>query len=558
MASTRPLQPGDPRRLGAYELVGRLGEGGQGVVYLARRAEASPGKGPEPDGSAAPFVAIKLLRADLTADPTARTRLMRELAAAKKVADFTARVLDADVIGDRPYIVSEFVDGPSLQRLVAEEGPRTGSALLWLAIATASAVNAIHRADIVHRDLKPHNVLVSRDGPRVIDFGIARALDATSTLTSGVVGTPAYMAPEMLDEADISPKTDIFAWGATIVYAATGTPPFGDRSMSAVINRILHHDPDLSDVPESLRVLIASCLAKDPAARPTAREALDHLHGPSEDTAAVAATPVNVPDGDSEGVREDRPPRDQRQAREDAGPVPVPPSSPPEPLRTPFAPAESPASAPPSTPSRASSRGRRTTLSTRLRQRAVALSAVATAIVIAIPMAFTMAPSKNPPGTGGSGLTAAPTGTAIEERRLLATYEAAAAATRTAPGRPRHHRDRPDRRTRHIGVLCPEHPPVGPGGAGPALGPDQAPVHHHKGLLRRKGVPGLGAGSPSPPTTSPTRRSTRTTRASRSWTAPVTSNGTSPSPSDGTSPPADSRPTASGPRAGPPTASGCS
>ncbi|WP_157253083.1 serine/threonine-protein kinase [Nonomuraea typhae] len=288
----QPLQPGDPERIGRHTLTGRLGEGGQGVVYL--------GSGPGGEQ-----VAVKVLRAPVAADDGARERFVRELGFAERVADFcTARVLEADVAGGRPYIVSEFVPGPSLQQLVRAEGPRSGAALHRLAIGTATALAAIHQAKVVHRDFKPGNVLMSGDGPRVIDFGIAKALDGTATLTSHVVGTPAYMAPEQYLGEGLGPWTDMFAWGATVLFAATGRAPFGDDTAPAVMHRVLRAEPDVSVLPEPLGGLVAACLAKDPARRPGAAQVLLALLGldpaaagsSPEAVLAAGATAVDVPE----------------------------------------------------------------------------------------------------------------------------------------------------------------------------------------------------------------------------------------------------------------------
>lgn len=257
------LRAGDPATVAGYVLVGRLGEGGQGVVFLGR----------SPSGQK---VAVKLLHARLAGDAGARVRFTREIAAAKVVAEFsTARVLDADLVGERPFIVTEYVDGPSLQRLVAEGGPCSGDSLARIAVGTATALTAIHHAGIVHRDLKPANVLIGPEGPRVIDFGIARVLDSTATLTSHAVGTPAYMAPEQLSRGPIGPAVDVFAWSAMMVFAATGAPPFGNDTVAAVIRRVLRAEPELADVAEPLRGLLADCLAKDLESRPTIQQVLD-------------------------------------------------------------------------------------------------------------------------------------------------------------------------------------------------------------------------------------------------------------------------------------------
>src|SRR3954470_1677284 len=262
-----PLRPGDPAELGGHRLLRRLGEGNQGIVFLGR-------------GPSGEQVAIKLLHARMAGDPGARERFMRELSAAKKVARFcTAQVLDADVAGDHPYIVSEYVEGRSLRSHIIAEGPRTGGALERLAIGTLTALAAIHRAGIVHRDFNPHNVLLGSDGPRVIDFGIARALGATNNSESNRAGTPSYMAPEQITDGEIGPPADMFAWGSTILFAATGHPPFGNEAVHPVMQRIVHDEPDVSALPEPLRSVVAACLAKDPAQRPTAQQAQAGLLG---------------------------------------------------------------------------------------------------------------------------------------------------------------------------------------------------------------------------------------------------------------------------------------
>ncbi|MEV0664312.1 serine/threonine-protein kinase [Actinomadura luteofluorescens] len=254
-----PLGPDDPRGLGDYTLVARLGEGGQGIVYLGR----------DGDGD---LVTVKLLRGGVAAGQRARSRFAKEADAALRVSGrHTARVLDADMTGDRPYIVSEFVEGPSLQHVVADRGPLTPPRLRKLALRTAGALAAIHRAGIVHRDFKPGNVLLGPDGAKVIDFGIARTADATP-LTTGPVGTPAYMAPEQIEDEPVGPPADVFAWGAAMVFAATGRPPFGTGPSAAVMRRVTSRKPDLGDMQGPLRELAARCLDKNPAARPTASQ----------------------------------------------------------------------------------------------------------------------------------------------------------------------------------------------------------------------------------------------------------------------------------------------
>jgi hypothetical protein len=278
------LRSGDPDRLGTYALIGRVGEGGQGTVFL----------GVAEDGRQ---VAIKLLHAELASDDKALARFLRELEVAKQVAPFcTAQVIDADATGDRPYIVSEYVPGPSLNQQVLEDGPLAGAALDRLAVGTATALAAIHQADIVHRDFKPHNVLIGPDGPRVIDFGVARALSGGTTLTSRVIGTPSYMAPEQISGDEVGTPADVFCWAATLAFAATGEPPFGQDTIPAVINRILHEEPELGDLDGPLRDLVLDCLEKDPSHRPGARQVLMRLLGHEE----AAVRPAARPSGDTD------------------------------------------------------------------------------------------------------------------------------------------------------------------------------------------------------------------------------------------------------------------
>ncbi|MFI6326199.1 glycoside hydrolase family 6 protein [Nonomuraea sp. NPDC050556] len=261
--SSDGLHDGDPRRIGAYTVVARLGAGGMGVVYLA---ESEGGE----------RVAVKVIHARMAADPDFRRRFAREVAAARRVARFcTAAVLDADVDGELAYLVTEYVEGPSLAETVKESGPLRGSALDGLAASIAMALRAIHGAGVVHRDLKPGNVLLSRVGPKVIDFGVAQLADGE--LTSTIVGTPAYMSPEQVGGGAITPASDVFSWGCVVAYAASGASPFSGGSVPNVLYRIAHATPDLTALPPSLRPLVERALSKDPAARPTAEDLLNNL-----------------------------------------------------------------------------------------------------------------------------------------------------------------------------------------------------------------------------------------------------------------------------------------
>ncbi|MEV4369065.1 serine/threonine-protein kinase [Nonomuraea sp. NPDC049637] len=279
MPQIAPLVAGDPALLGSFRLSGRIGEGGQGIVYL----------GVNEQGERA---AIKLLHVKFSGDTIARSRFARELKAAQRVASFcTARVMEADLDGDTPYIASEYIDGRALRDIVETDGPLSGTVLDRLAIGTATALTAIHHASIVHRDFKPDNVLIAADGPRVVDFGIARIIDSTGTITSRAIGTPAYMAPEQIAGDDIGPFTDVFAWGATMAFAATGKAAFEGKSIAVVLNRILNHQVDVDVMHEPLRGVVRSALAKSPDERPSADQLLLRLLGQTG-TAAGASTAV--------------------------------------------------------------------------------------------------------------------------------------------------------------------------------------------------------------------------------------------------------------------------
>jgi len=258
------LLQGDPAELGGYRLAGRLGAGGMGRVYLA----FTPGGRP---------VAIKVLRPELGDDPEFRVRFRQEIAAAQRVSGlFTAQVLDGDPDGSPPWLATVYVPGPSLAEAVSGHGPLPEASVLLTVAGVAEALMAIHAAGLVHRDLKPSNVLLAADGPRVIDFGIARAVHAqTLTRTGFRIGSPQFMAPEQWQGGQLTSAADVFALGALAVYAAAGRPPFGEGDEAAVWYRVMHSGPDLTGCPGRLVGLIRACLAMDPRARPTPAQVIE-------------------------------------------------------------------------------------------------------------------------------------------------------------------------------------------------------------------------------------------------------------------------------------------
>ncbi|MCO8269198.1 serine/threonine protein kinase [Actinoplanes sp. TRM 88003] len=264
------LRPGDPSYIGRYRTLSRLGEGGMGSVFLAQA----------PGGR---LVAVKVIRPEYAHEEEFRARFRSEVSRAREVPPFcTAEVLDADPDSITPYLVVEYVDGPSLSEVVAENGPLGGGSLHGVAVGVAAALAAIHGAGVIHRDLKPRNVLFALGTPKVIDFGIARPLEATSyhTRPDMVVGTLAYMAPERLDaESDrlLTPAVDVFAWGGVVAYAGAGRTPFGGDSPAVTAARILTQPPRVAGLPPYLTELVTASLEKDPANRPTAPELLERL-----------------------------------------------------------------------------------------------------------------------------------------------------------------------------------------------------------------------------------------------------------------------------------------
>ena len=262
-----PLRRWDPERIGPYALLGRLGAGAMGQVFLGR-------------STAGRLVAVKTIKIEFAEEAGFRSRFAHEVAAARRVSGvFTAAVVAADADADVPWLATAYVPAPSLTELVRTTGPLPVAATRWLAAGCAEALESIHIAGLVHRDLKPSNVLVSPDGPRVIDFGVARAAERIQlTVTRGAVGTPAYMAPEQArDTRQASAASDMFSLGATLVYAATGHAPYQGETVMDVLVRLATEPPDLAGLPGELTELVTSCLERSPRNRPTSAGLLSQL-----------------------------------------------------------------------------------------------------------------------------------------------------------------------------------------------------------------------------------------------------------------------------------------
>ncbi|WP_406049146.1 serine/threonine-protein kinase [Kribbella sp. NBC_00889] len=296
-------QAGDPTTIGSFAIQGRLGRGAMGSVYLAR----SPG---------GRLVAVKVVRDELADDARFRARFAREIEAARKVSGaFTAAVVDADPDAEHPWLATEYLPGPTLQRAIETSGPMTPGGVQALAGGLAEALVAIHRCGLVHRDLKPSNIVLTGNGPRVIDFGIARALEEVSLTATGlVIGTPGYLSPEQITGTAIGPPSDVFALGAVLVFAASGRGPFATGNPASLLHRIIHEQPHIPPLPGPLHDAVRRCLVQDPAHRPTPSDVL-HLLGSPANTGLLAppADTIRLPPPPTKLLPEPPPPQPKPQ-----------------------------------------------------------------------------------------------------------------------------------------------------------------------------------------------------------------------------------------------------
>ncbi|MCX5269593.1 bifunctional serine/threonine-protein kinase/ABC transporter substrate-binding protein [Streptomyces sp. NBC_00199] len=299
-----PLRSSDPAHIADHRLLGRLGAGGMGVVYLART----------PGGA---LVALKVLLAEYAEEPGFKERFRREVEVARRVdSPWAVPLVDADADAEAPWLATAFVPGPSLGEAVAGYGPLPEHGVRLLGARLAEALGEVHRAGLVHRDLKPGNVLIAHDGPRLIDFGIARAPEDTAlTATGMVVGTPGYLSPEQATGPGgdaIGPASDVFSLGCVLAFAATGRAPFGSGAVDALLYRAAHDPADLDGIPAALREVVEACLEKDPARRPDAAELVRRLTTGSEPQAGPQGEPLDEPRDGSDGEPQEGPPRDPR------------------------------------------------------------------------------------------------------------------------------------------------------------------------------------------------------------------------------------------------------
>ena len=311
-----PLSASDPTELGPYVLVGRLGVGGMGTVYLARR-----------QGSPDSLVALKVIRQELAADVTFRRRFAREVQLSRQLSGpYVARIVEAETEGATQWIATEYIPGPTLAEELTQSGPIGGSRLTDVAKQLSQAVSYAHSQGVTHRDLKPANVILGPDGLRLLDFGIAQAADATALTGTGLaIGSPAWMAPEELNGQPVTPAVDVWGTAALLVYAATGRHPFGQGRAEALAYRILSTDPDLTGTPDWLQAIAAAALSADPTARPTSAQVADRIQtvstGEGDRTqeirstasTAVATSAIAHPEGETELIASrDRSPRHRR------------------------------------------------------------------------------------------------------------------------------------------------------------------------------------------------------------------------------------------------------